>query len=107
MSPLELRTQLELVARKLGIALRFEAFERGAAQKGGLCKVRGEPRIVVDSGAPLLEQIATLEGALRKVDVEGVFIPPLVRARIEGRKKRGLGRGPSLRKAGGRHEKDG
>jgi hypothetical protein len=101
MSPLELRTQLELVARKLGIAVRFEPFERGPARRGGLCKVRGVPRIVVDDGAPLLEQIATLEGALRKLDLEGVWVPPLVRARIEG-KTRGLGGGPSLRKAGGR-----
>jgi hypothetical protein len=88
-----------MVARKLGIAVRFEAFEPGPGRKGGLCKVRGEARIVVDAGTPLLEQIATLEGALRKVDLEGIFVPPLVRARIEGR-RRGVGRGPALKKAG-------
>jgi hypothetical protein len=99
MSPAELRSQLEAVARKVGIVVRFEAFEAGPGRRGGLCKVRGEARIVVDSGAPLLEQIATLEAALRKVDLEGVFLPPLLRARIEGR-RRGFGGGPALKKAG-------
>jgi len=97
MSPAELRSQLETVARKLGILVRFEAFEAGPGRKGGLCKVRGEARIVVDSGAPLLEQIATLEDALRTMDLEGVFLPPLVRARIEGT-RRAAGR-PSIKKA--------
>jgi hypothetical protein len=101
MSPAELRSQLEGVARKLGIAVRFEAFAPGPGQRGGLCKVRGETRIVVDSGAPVIEQIATLERALRKVDLEGVFVPPLVRARIEG-KRRGMGGGPAVKKAGRR-----
>jgi hypothetical protein len=98
MSPAELRRQLEVVAEKLGILVFFEGFARGTAKRGGLCKVKGKARIVVDEGASLVEQIATLEGALRKVDLEGVFVPPLVRARIEG-KKRALGGGPALKKA--------
>jgi hypothetical protein len=87
MSPSELRSQLEGVARRLGVSVRFEAFEPGARRRGGLCKVRGEARILVDSGGSLLEQIATLERALRELDLEGVFVPPLVRARIEGQRR--------------------
>jgi len=104
MSSEELRRQLEEVARKLGIQVRFEVFERGPGRRGGgLCKVRGETRIVVDAGAPVLEQIAILEGALRKVDLEGVYVPPAVRARIEGG-KRARGAGPAVRKTRGAAE---
>jgi len=96
MSPSELRSQLETVARRLGVVVRFEAFEPGAGRRGGLCKVRGETRILVDARGSLLEQIATLEAALRKLDLEGVFVPPLVRARIEGQRRPV---GPTVKKA--------
>jgi hypothetical protein len=95
-SPAELRIQLETVARKLGIRVHFEPFKPGAFRRGGLCKVRGETRIVIDAGAPVVEQVATLEEALRKLDLEAVFVPPLIRARIEGKETT---LGPSLRKA--------
>jgi hypothetical protein len=44
----------------------------------------------------MVEQVATLEGALRKLNLEAIFIPPFVRARIEGKEAT---LGPSLRKA--------
>jgi hypothetical protein len=80
----------------LGIRVHFEPFKPGAFRRGGLCKVRGETRIVIDAGAPVVEQVATLEEALRKLDLEAVFVPPLIRARIEGKETT---LGPSLRKA--------
>ena len=88
MSPSELRSQLESVARRLGVAVRFEAFEPGAGRRrGGLCKVRGETCILVDTTGSVLEQVATLEAALRKLDLETVFVSPLVRARLEGQRR--------------------
>jgi hypothetical protein len=96
MSPTELRSQLETVARRLGISVRFEPFEPGIYRRGGLCKVRGEARILVDAKASVVEQVATLEDALRRFDLESIFVPPFVRARIEGPKRR---LGPALRKA--------
>ena len=87
MSPSELRRQLETVAGRLGVTVRFEAFEPGAGRRGGLCKVRGETCILVDTTGSVLEQVATLEAALRKLDLETVFVPPLVRARIEGQRR--------------------
>jgi hypothetical protein len=86
MSPAELRSQLETVARRLGVRVRFEPFQSGVFRRGGLCKVRGETRIVVDAGASVVEQVATLEDALRKLDIEAIFVPPLVRARIDGKR---------------------
>jgi hypothetical protein len=97
-SPEELRNQLESIALRVGIPVRYERLTPGPRGSGGLCTVRGQPRILVDAGAPLLDQIGTLERALRKVDLGAVFIPPFVRARIEGTKKRALV-GPAVRKA--------
>jgi hypothetical protein len=100
MSPAELRDQLETVARRLGVRVRFESFEPGAFRRGGLCRVRGETRIVIDARAPLIEQVATLEEALRKLDLEAIFVPPFVRARIEGKRRTPRPPlGPALRKA--------
>jgi hypothetical protein len=86
MSPGEVLRELERVARRIGVDVCFEAFDRGSSARGGLCKVRGRPRIVVDGEAPLVEQIAVLEVALGKLDLDGVFAPPFVRARIERRR---------------------
>jgi hypothetical protein len=87
MSPLELRTQLETVARRLGVIVAFEPFEPGAVRRGGLCKVRGQTRILVDAAASIVDQVATLENALARFDLEGIFVPPLLRARLEGKRR--------------------
>ena len=96
MSPVELRGHLETVARRLGVRVRFEPFQPGVFRRGGLCKVHGATRIVVDAEAPVVEQVATLESALRRLDLEAVYVPPLVRARLEGGRRAS---GPALRKA--------
>jgi hypothetical protein len=87
MSPTELRTQLETVARRLGVRVGYEPFQPGVIGRGGLCKVRGETRILVDAAASVVEQVATLEDALAKLDLEGIFVPPLVRARLDAKRK--------------------
>ncbi len=96
MSPGELLTQLEDVARRLDVDVRFESLARSGARRGGLCKVHGRAVILVDSAAAVVDQVATLEAALRKLDLDGIFVPPFVRARIEGRPLRA---GPAIKKA--------
>jgi hypothetical protein len=99
MSPAEVLRELERLAHRLGVDVRFEAFDRGATGRGGLCKVRGKRRIVVDAGAPVVEQMAVLEAALGQLDLEAVFAPPLIRARIERHRTERPPTGPALRKA--------
>jgi hypothetical protein len=99
MSPAEILHELERIADRMGVKVRFEAFDGSASRRGGLCKVRGERRIVVDAGASIVEQIAVLEAALAKLDLDAVFASPLVRARIERRRAKSPRVGPALRKA--------
>jgi hypothetical protein len=68
-------------ARKVGIDVRVEAFGSSRA-RGGLCVLRGKRVILVDEAAPLPDRIGVLARALSKVDLEGIFLPPAVRAAI-------------------------
>jgi hypothetical protein len=78
--------ELCAAARKLGLEVRAEAFDPGlsdaARPRGGLCAVRGKQLILVDARGSLPDRIATLAAALSQVDLEGVFLPPVVRATI-------------------------
>ncbi len=79
--------ELIQAARKAGIHVRSEAFDPSLSDaktkwRGGLCVVRGERIILVDERAPLVDRIATVAAALAAVDLESVFVPPIVRATI-------------------------
>ena len=92
-TPPEILAELEKLANRLGVAVRFDAFDGGAAGKGGLCKLRGAPFIVIDGGLPILDKIAILSEALSTFDLEAIYLPPVLRTRLE--RRRG-GRGPVM-----------
>src|SRR5262245_31430655 len=50
--------------------------------QSGLCVVRGRRVILVDAGLPLPDRIATVTGALARVDLDAMYMPPIVRATI-------------------------
>jgi hypothetical protein len=78
--------ELALAAERAGIRVRVESFDSHLSDvkrpRGGLCTLRGERLILVDAKLPLPEQIATLAEALARVDLEHLFLPPIVRATI-------------------------
>lgn len=78
--------ELILAATKVGIAVRMEAFDPHLSDarnpRGGLCTVLGRRIILVDGNASLPDRIATVAGALSRVDLESIFLPPIVRATI-------------------------
>jgi hypothetical protein len=82
----QLYQELCSAARKLGVEIRAEAFDPGlsdaARPRGGLCAIRGRPLILVDSRGSLPDRIATVAGALSQMDLDAVFLPPIVRATI-------------------------
>jgi hypothetical protein len=79
--------ELESLAARIGIAIRAEAFDtRVIERSGGLCILRGKPVIVVDARAPLIDKIAVLADALAAFDLEPIYVPPLLRARIQRRR---------------------
>lgn len=78
--------ELSLAAERAGIRVRSEVFDPNLSDvkrpRGGLCTLRGERIILVDAKLPLPERIATVAEALAGVDLEAVFLSPLVRATI-------------------------
>lgn len=78
--------ELTQAASKVGIAVRMEAFDPHLSDarnpRGGLCTVLGKRLILVDANASLPDRIATIAAALARVDLESVFLPPIVRATI-------------------------
>ncbi len=88
MGPPEILRELEALARRLGVGLRFDPFERyagGAGRRGGLCRLRGRTMIVVDEALPVLDKIEVVASALATFDLDRVFTPPEVRLRHERR----------------------
>lgn len=78
--------ELTRVAERAGIQVRSEVFDPNLSDvkrpRGGLCTLRGARLILVDAKLPLPERIATIAEALAAVDLEDVFMPPIVRATI-------------------------
>ena len=78
--------ELVRAAERAGIRVRAETFDPNLSDvkrpRGGLCTLRGERIILVDAKLPLPERIATIAEALASVDLEHIFMPPVVRATI-------------------------
>jgi hypothetical protein len=83
MAPAEVLRGLESLARRLGVATRFETLDAQTHARGGLCKLHGQPLIIVDLAASTVEQIAVISEALRAFDIEAIYIPPFLRAQLE------------------------
>ena len=94
MQPSELVSALEALAAKLGVPVRYDVFDRGLSKNrlcGGLCRLRGQPIIVLDAGLGAPEHVATLARALATFDLDAIYLPPRVRATI-----RAYGKGRAL-----------
>jgi hypothetical protein len=85
MQPSELVSALEALAARLGIPVRYDVFDRALSKSracGGLCRLRGQPIIVLDAGLGPRDHVATLAQALATFDLDAIYLPPLVRATI-------------------------
>lgn len=79
--------QLGGVARRLGVEIRVERLtidtESKEPGRGGLCLLRGKRVLLLDERASLRDRVGTLAAALARFDLEGIHLPPYVRATIE------------------------
>lgn len=78
--------ELLRAAERAGVRVRSEPFDPALSDvkrpRGGMCTLRGERLILVDAKLPLPERIATVASALASVDLEALYLPPIVRATI-------------------------
>ena len=83
--------ELTKAAQRKGIVVRVEPFDPGLSDEkrpsGGLCTLFGKPMILVDSRAAMPDRIAMVAAALGTVNLEDVFLPPIVRATIGAYKR--------------------
>jgi hypothetical protein len=72
--------QLEDLARSLGIEVRYEMLKReGAFTQGGLCRLKGQHLLLVNSKAPNRDKIEALALAVTRFDLSQVFMKPGLR----------------------------
>ncbi len=78
--------QLEELAEKFGIQIRYEAInldEESIYVTGGLCELRGRSLIIINSRSTIKERIRTLAEALRHFDLDRVYIRPAIRELLD------------------------
>lgn len=63
-------TELERLAEELQVRVCYEPMTGRLSGRGGLCKVRGEYRIIMDRRLRPAEKLHVLAGALRGFDTE-------------------------------------
>jgi hypothetical protein len=75
----EILAELEATAAKVGVTVQHDSLTGEGTGQGGLCKVRGQWRIIVDRKATPGEKVVVLAQALGAFDLEGVFLSPVTR----------------------------
>lgn len=76
--------ELEQAAEALKIKVVYERLTPEATP-GGLCKVEGEYRVLIDRHVPLLERLSVLLSAVARFRTEEIFLSPELRAAVHRR----------------------
>ena len=80
MKPDVLLELLESAADQLRVKVSYEPLQTAVASlHGGLCKVKGEYRIIIDKRTTSEDRITTLATALAKLDTSNLELPEKVR----------------------------
>jgi hypothetical protein len=72
--------QLEELARRLEIKVRYEPIRgEGPFYMGGLCRVRGENILIINSKATMRDKIQALVRAVKQFDISQIYMRPALR----------------------------
>jgi hypothetical protein len=78
--------QLEGVIKKFGVQIRHEAIKQDEDSiniVGGLCLLKGEYVLIVNSKAAIRDKIRALGMALKHFDHENIYILPVLRELLD------------------------
>lgn len=81
MKPQDVLSALEGAAKTLNIKVSYEALSASVGI-GGLCRVRGEPRVIIDKRASVEDRIGAVAGALAGFDTSEIALPAAAKAAI-------------------------
>jgi hypothetical protein len=70
---------LEELAERIGVAVRYEA----SAGRVGVCRLKGARVAVIDVNLRVPDRVAALASVLADEELDGVYIPPEVRRRLD------------------------
>ena len=77
-------SQLEELAEKLGIRVRYEVMKKeDLFNTGGLCRLKGEYVLIINSSALIKEKIQIFASAVKHFDLDRVYMPPALRKYLE------------------------
>ena len=79
--------QLEELIKRFGVHIRHEAIkqdEDSVNVVGGLCLLKGEYVLIVNSKAAIRDKIRALGMALKQFDHEKIYMLPVLRELLEG-----------------------
>jgi len=79
--------QLEELIKSFGVQIRREPIKQDedlVKVVGGLCLLRGEYVLIINSKATATDRIETLATALKHFDHEKIYILPVLRELLEG-----------------------
>lgn len=75
--------ELEDLAEKLDVKVTYEKMTGEGMGSGGLCKVKGQWRIIIDRKTTTVDRVAILARALARFDTEPYFLSPSVRRLVD------------------------
>ena len=74
---------LEELADKIDIPIRYETIEDELTGPGGLCRIEGKFILIINSTATTTEKTQIMIEALRKFNLDDIYIRPALRELLE------------------------
>jgi hypothetical protein len=76
--------EIEEVAQSLGIEVRYESFKQeGGFTAGGLCRLKGQYLLIINSRAAAQDKIEALAAAVNRFDLSRLYLKPGLRDYLE------------------------
>jgi len=76
-------SQLEELADKLGIPIRYEKIEDELRNAGGLCRIEDKYVMIIPIQATVKEKLQLMIRGLRRFDLESIYVKPAIRKLLQ------------------------
>ena len=76
-------SELETLAKKLEVDVVYDHFTGDGAGGGGLCKLKGRWRVIIERQSSAGERASVLARALSRFDLDPHFLSPMLRDYIQ------------------------
>lgn len=77
-------SQLEELAQRLGITVRYETLKGdGLSHSGGFCRIHGQDVVIISKKATAMEKIHLIVDALKRYDLSQIYILPSLRELLD------------------------